>query len=116
MTFEAQIKAITANAAQHETRNLQASRDTLEQWAEDTADWEKANRPWTDRTGHARLGLTFVRDHPDRLTDGGRVHLVHSVFYGRFLETSHGSRFAIIGPAVASLGQQLVQDLREVWK
>jgi hypothetical protein len=109
------IADILKNATAHETRMLQASRDVLEDWAEETAGWEQQNRPWTDRTGHARLGLTLVRDHPDDLRDGGRVHLVHGVSYGRYLETSHGSRFAIIGPAVATKGQELVQDLREVW-
>jgi hypothetical protein len=109
------IADILRNAAAHETRMLEASRDVLEDWAEDTAAWEQQNRPWTDRTGHARLGLTVVRTQWDDLEAGAALALVHGVEYGRYLETSHGSRYAVIGPAVATKGQELVEQLREVW-
>jgi|GEM_PF-6583179 len=109
------IADIIRNAHAHESRMIDASKAVLEQWGEDAADWERANRPWQDHTEHAKQGLTFVRvdwNSPDRASGA----LVHGVFYGRYLELNHGSRFSIIQPAVATLGTGLVTDLKEVWQ
>lgn len=108
------IADITRNALTHEHIMLEASTGVLEHWAEDTAAWEHQNAPWQDHTGHARLGLSFVRlEVPEE--QGAAVALVHGVSYGKKLEVDYGARFQIIQPAVAVRGPELVQDLKKVW-
>ena len=57
----------------------------------------KQNRPWTDRTNRARLGLTGSYDLQ---TDGLHVVLAHTVDYGVWLELAHEKRFAIVEPTM----------------
>lgn len=57
----------------------------------------KQNRPWTDRTNRARLGLTGSSEVNK---DGLRIVLAHTVDYGVWLELAHEKRFAIVEPTV----------------
>jgi hypothetical protein len=117
MSFEQQMNAILANAQRHETRMLEASRSVLEGWGEDAVIWMRESAPWHDHSGRARRGLTFVRQHPADPLQGGQIALVHGVSYGDELEIDNGGENAIIGPAVATLGGELVADLkRKVWR
>jgi hypothetical protein len=45
--------------------------------------YAKANAPWMDQTGNARQGLRAFAEKAARMV---AIHLVHSVFYGIFLE------------------------------
>lgn len=76
-------------------------------------------RPWQDRTSHAKTGLFYAVDGLGQgeivgdISPGARalmkeverveakgneiiIVLAHTVFYGKYLETSHGGRYAII--------------------
>ena len=57
----------------------------------------KLNRPWTDRTNRARLGLTGSSDIE---SDGLHIVLAHTVDYGVYLELAHEMRYAIVAPTV----------------
>ena len=88
-------------------------------WGQSIQDEARQNAAWEDRTGNARSGLFFAVDgfglepmtgivSPEaksQMSDvaieaGDRNTLVitlgHTVFYGKFLETSNGGKYAII--------------------
>lgn len=58
--------------------------------------------PWQDRTGAARQGL---RGFSQKSATGATLYLVHSVFYGVYLEmgTSKMSPYPAIGPALEQI-------------
>jgi len=82
-------------------------------------DEARGGAPWEDRTGNARSGLFYAVDglglgtiqgsvkaaasaqRGDVTVEAGNgnmlvVTLGHTVFYGQFLELSHGGRYAIV--------------------
>lgn len=68
----------------------------------------KENRPWTDRTSRARLGLTGSSD----LEDGDvRIVLAHTVDYGLWLELAHEKNYAIVEPTVTLNKDKIVEGL-----
>ena len=68
----------------------------------------KANRPWTDRTNRARLGLTGSEElKPDELV----IVLAHTVDYGLWLELAHEKNYAIVEPTVQENRQKIVDGL-----
>lgn len=66
--------------------------------AQKMQDEARQGAPWTDRTGNARGGLLGQVEQ----ASGELVHLylVHTMFYGKFLELRHGGRYAIIMPTI----------------
>jgi len=97
----------------------------------------RRNAPWQDRTGNARSGLFFAVDGfglppvvgqarvsagadtggeatvtesggPDRLI----IILGHTMFYGKYLETSNGARYAIVMSTIEGHLPQLEQMLQ----
>ena len=65
--------------------------------AKDFESYAKRNRPWTDRTGRARQGLTgycIVR------ANGVRICIAHTVDYGLWLEYAREKKYAILEPTV----------------
>lgn len=72
----------------------------------------KANAPWEDRTFDARAGLQakVVFTDPTHFT----IFLGHGkdIFYGIFLETRFGGRFAIILPTAQKFGPMLEDKIR----
>lgn len=57
----------------------------------------KAEAPWTDRTGHARGGLTGASSRSGSVI---RITLSGSVRYLVYLELAHGKRFAVLWPTL----------------
>jgi len=73
--------------------------------------WMKMNRPWQDRTSHARQTLhTWVE------TGSGRVilWLAHGVEYGVNLEYNFAGRYAIIAPTIDLFAPLILDDVRAV--
>lgn len=76
--------------------------------ASDFQSYAKQHRPWTDRTGRARQGLTgYVR----KTTTGYRIYLAHTVDYGIWLEMAHEKKYAILEPTVRLKGPDAVRGL-----
>lgn len=73
----------------------------------------KAGASWTDRTGAARQGL---RAFAVRAATSVVIHLVHSVFYGIFLEmgTRHMAPRAIIVPTMQRFHAPIMAALRQL--
>ena len=73
----------------------------------------KTVRPWTDRTGAARSGLT---GEAQREGNNTVVYCYHTVEYGPYLEvgTSKMAPMPSIVPAFNVVGPQIVQDAKTV--
>lgn len=110
--FTAGMAGVLARFEAQEARMLQASDDATTATADDAVAFAKANAPWTDRTGdardqlHAEIGTTV---------NGMRFTVAHGVPYGIDLENAHGSRFAILGPTMATFQPVLQSRLRDIW-
>lgn len=73
--------------------------------------YAKENRPWTDRTGHARQRLTgYVTTIPK----GYRINLAHGVDYGIWLELAMEKRYAILEPTIRLKGKEVVNGMRNL--
>ncbi|HMN10892.1 MAG TPA: hypothetical protein PKD55_01055 [Bellilinea sp.] len=70
--------------------------------------WMKSNAPWTDRTGNARQTLHSEVEELASLTI---IWFRHGVEYGKYLELSHGGRWAVIGPALDHFAPLIWRDV-----
>lgn len=67
------------------------------------------NRPWTDRTGMAKLTLnTSVSKPDDSIT---RITLSHGVDYGIWLELANEQNYAIIIPTIEREKAVIIKDM-----
>lgn len=73
----------------------------------------KENRPWTDRTGNARRGLTGSVEMS--ATDLA-VRLAHTVSYGVYLEYMQAGRFSILMPTMLKNKSQIEHMIRSYWE
>lgn len=69
----------------------------------------KRDRPWTDRTGHARQRLN---GKCIRTARGIRIILAHGVEYGIYLEFAREKRYAIIYPTLTREAPDLFRGLQ----
>lgn len=75
--------------------------------------YAKENRPWTDRTGNARRGLTGSSEvTPTELC----IRIAHTVHYGVYLEYMQAGRFAILGPTLDQNRQRILQIIEKFWE
>ena len=73
--------------------------------------YARQNRPWTDRTGHARQRLT---GKASRVDTGFQIELSHGVDYGIWLENAHEKRFAILEPTIQAEGPAVVKGFEHL--
>lgn len=108
-------------------------------WGQLTQDEARINAPWEDRTSNARGGIFFAVDGfgltpligevtPEAKSemsdvtvesgDGNTliIALGHTVFYGKFLETSNGGTYAVIMSTLESNLPQLERMLQDALK
>jgi|LakMenEpi03Aug12_release.lakeMendotaPanAssembly.Ray.scaffolds.fasta_scaffold494891_2 hypothetical protein len=66
-------------------------------WAKETENKMRHEAHWTDRSGAARRGL-----FSDHAREGNAIvaRFGHTMEYGRFLELSHGGKYAIVMPTI----------------
>ena len=74
---------LLANLENAETKSQVAIRMFAQEGAKKFENYAKKNRPWVDRTGHARQRLT---GWVEVLTNKVRIHIGHGVDYGYWLE------------------------------
>lgn len=69
-------------------------------FAQKMQDEARRDAPWQDRTGNARSGLFAIAEQA--ANDLVTIYLSHghSVYYGKFLELSHGAKYAVIMPTI----------------
>ena len=108
-------------------------------WGQGVQDEARESAVWEDRTGNARGGLFFAVDGFDLGTITGEVTpeaksemsdvaiesgdaqtliitLGHTVFYGKFLETSNGEKYAIIMSTLEKNLGSLERMVQEVFQ
>lgn len=73
--------------------------------------YAKINRPWTDRTGAAKMLLSsYVEDLPDKI----RIALAHGVEYGIWLELANDGNYSIIRPTINAKSPEVFKDLSKL--
>lgn len=73
--------------------------------------YAKINRPWTDRTGHARQRLT---GYVETFSDKTRINIAHGVYYGVYLELCNEKRFAILQKTVNALSTEVLNGFKDL--
>ena len=63
------------------------------------------NKPWKNRTGHARQR---IKGYCVRTENGIRIYLAHGVAYGVYLEFAHEKRYAVIYPTLRRKGPEII--------
>lgn len=75
--------------------------------------YAKQNRPWTDRTGHARQRLVgWVETFSDKV----RIHIGHGVDYGIYLELCNEKRYAILQPTVNAKSPEVLKGFKDLMR
>ena len=72
----------------------------------------KLNRPWTDRTGMAKMTLKTFVSQPS--SSKIRITLSHGVDYGIWLELAHEKNYAIIGPTINQEGPEVIKHFKDL--
>lgn len=108
-------------------------------WGQHIQDKARNDASWMDRTANARSGLFFAVDGfglntiTGEVTPGAKtdmsdvavesgsagtliITLGHTVFYGKFLETSNGGKFAIVMSTIEKNLAGLDRMVRDVFK
>ncbi len=108
-------------------------------WGQDIQNQARMDAPWTDRTPAARPGLFFAVDGfgfkplmgevtpeaksemSDVAIESGDANtlviaLGHTVFYGKYLETSNGGRYAIVMSTIETNLPSLERMLKDALK
>lgn len=101
MSFKLDPYDLLNGLSQFESRADAAVAAYAETSALKLQNYAKQNRPWTDRTGHARQRLTCTSG---KVAEGYKLTLSHGVDYGIWLELAHEKRFAIIQPTINIVG------------
>ena len=99
--FHLDISGLLRGLEGHETRADAAIRMYAEQSALQLQNAAKENRPWVDRTVHARQRL---RCSVTTISNGYRLILAHGVDYGLWLELAHEKKYSIIPKTIEYVG------------
>lgn len=70
----------------------------------------KRGAPWTDRTGNARASIQATG--PVISPSLVQMFLCIGVFYGKYLELSHGGKYRIIWPTIESVRPDFVRNIK----
>lgn len=100
-------KQVVANLESIEKKARAATYIQMEEWAKIMEAYAKRNRPWTDRTTHARQRLKGYVEKNDNMV---RVGVAHGVDYGTHLELEHEKRYAILKPTLDIFVGRIMQD------
>lgn len=71
--------------------------------------YARLNAKWTDRTGNARAGLGAQHTKVEMVEH--TLTIYHSVSYGVWLEVRWSGRYAIIGPTMIEISQDLAKNI-----
>lgn len=72
----------------------------------------RQNAKWEDRTGNARSGLMGATRKAAR--DIVEIYLVHSMWYGKFLELARGGKYAVIMPTISANVPEISSALKRL--
>lgn len=102
---------LLSNLESAETKSQVAVKMFAQEGAKKFENYAKANKPWTDRTGHARQRLA---GWVEVLTNKVRIHIGHGVDYGVYLELCNERRYAILQPTVNAVSKEVLEGYEEL--
>lgn len=111
--FRVEAKEVRANLGNIEQKTRAAIYATMEAHAKQMESYAKRNRPWTDRTTHARQRLKGYAEKHDTVL---RVGIAHGVEYGKSLELDHEKRYAILKPTLDTFASRIMGDFKHFLK
>ena len=103
--FRFDVKDLLTGLTKYNEKMVAGSRIYAETVAKSFENYAKQHRPWTDRTGHARQGLT---GYVTAIPTGWRINIAHTVDYGLWLEYAREKKYAILEPTVRIKGPEAV--------
>lgn len=110
-TFRFDSKQLLKNLENAETKSQVAIKMFAQEGAKKFQNYAKQNRPWTDRTGHARQRLI---GWVEVLTNKVRIHIGHGVSYGIYLELAHEKKYAILQHTVNACSKEVLEGYEEL--
>ena len=112
-TIRVDSKQLLKRLENAETKSQVEIKMFVQEGAKKFENYAKLNRPWTDRTGHARQRLVgWVEMFSDKV----RIHIGHGVDYGVYLELAHEKRYAILQPTVNALSKEVLEGFKELMR
>lgn len=112
-TIRIDSKQLLKRLENAETKSQLAIRMFAQEGAKKFENYAKINRPWTDRTGHARQRLVgWVETFSDKV----RIHIGHGVDYGVYLELCNEKRYAILQPTVNACSKEVIQGFSKLMR
>lgn len=110
-TIRIDAKQLLGNLERAETKAQIAIKMFANEGAKKFQNYAKMNRPWTDRTGHARQRLI---GWVETLAYKTRIYIGHGVDYGIYLELCNERRFAILQPTVNACSKEVLDGYKDL--
>ena len=111
--FRFDAEDLISSLERTETKAQAAIRMYASEGAKKMESYAKTHRPWTDRTGMARIRLV---GWVEALKDKVRIHIGHGVEYGIYLELGHEKKYAILFPTVKATSEEILNGYKELLK
>ena len=112
-TIRIDSKQLLKRLENAETKSQIAIKMFAQEGAKKFENYAKINRPWTDRTGHARQRLVgWVETFSDKV----RIHIGHGVDYGVYLELCNEKRYAILQPTINACSKEVIQGFSKLMR
>lgn len=110
-TIRFDAKELLARLDNAETKSDIAINMFAQEGAKKFQNYAKQNKPWVDRTGHARQRLIgWVEKFPNKY----HINIGHGVDYGIYLELCNERRYAILQPTVNAYSQEVLDGYKEL--
>lgn len=110
-TIRVDAQTLLHNLENAQTKSQIAIKMYAQEGAKKFENYAKLNRPWRDRTGHARQRLVgWVETLPTKT----KIYIGHGVNYGIWLELAHERRFAILKRTVDAMSKEVLDGYKEL--
>jgi hypothetical protein len=102
------LEDVIANVEAFGVKTLEKAKIATEVIAADNEGHAKQYAPWHDRTGNARHSITGSTGQDATFLIAA---LAIGVFYGKYLELSNGSKYAIVWPTITARRAAMLETL-----
>lgn len=99
------------NLEKMENKSEFAIRMYAQEGAKKFENYAKKNRPWVDRTGHARQRLL---GWVERTSNFVRIYIGHGVEYGIHLELGHEKKYSILQPTINKVSEEVLEGFKNL--
>lgn len=112
-SFKLDMRNIAKNIIEKQTKTLAALKVYGDSVSKQMESYAKSNRPWQDRTGHARESL---KGDSEFMGHKVRCNISHGVSYGIYLEMCNERRYAILEPTIKAVSPKAINGLDKIFK